>query len=263
MLDFTKVKRIFVFGCSFTQYVWPTWANMVHRQAPSAEFYNFGLCGSGNISIVCKLTEINAKMSFNENDLVAIMWTTYCREDRYVSQRGGWMMTGNIFTQKDYDEKFVEQFADPKGYMIRDLGLIVMATQWLKLQKCQTLLLPSVPFDYQQKEDDPEVKKILETYEPILSTYPRSMFDLELERVFTWGHIYRDDVNDHDTKDYHPSPIRYWNYLQKVGVPLSADSFVYAVKSTEQLKKCKLRTEIEQLFVNENTVHHKSKLLLF
>lgn len=264
MLDYAKVKRIFVFGCSFTQYCWPTWANMLHKEIPNAEFYNFGLCGSGNISIACKLSEMNYKMNFNEHDLIAIMWTTYCREDRYVSKNNGWMMTGNIFTQNDYDKDFVEKFADPKGYMIRDLGLIVMTTNWIRNQPFQSILMPSVPFDYQQDEKDDSIKAILENYKPVLANYPKSMLELELEFKFTWGHIYwKDKHKTEQVKDYHPSPLRYRNYLEKIGLPMTVTSYEYALRSTESLLKCQFREEIEQVFSQENAINHKSARMLF
>jgi len=264
MIDFSKIKRIFVFGCSFTQYCWPTWANMLQKEMPEAEFYNFGLCGSGNISMICKISEMFYKMKFNENDLVAVMWTTYCREDRYVSKENGWMMVGNIFTQQTYDKSFIEKFADPKGYMIRDLGLIVTATNWLRSQTFQTLLMPSVPFDYQQDEKDPNIKIILDNYSSILSTYPKSMLELELDFNFEWGHIYYSDKDKkNQTKDYHPSPVRYWNYLKKVGLPMTPLTYKYAVDSTARLIKCEFRHEIEETFREENTINHNSFRMLF
>ena len=36
------LNRIFCFGCSFTQYLWTTWANILGTEFHEAEFYNFG-----------------------------------------------------------------------------------------------------------------------------------------------------------------------------------------------------------------------------
>ena len=41
-----KFKRAFVFGCSFTQYYWPTWADILGREFN--KFENWGQCGGGN-----------------------------------------------------------------------------------------------------------------------------------------------------------------------------------------------------------------------
>ena len=46
-IDFNKYKRVFAFGCSFTNYIYPTWADLIMHEMPSAECYNFGKAGGG------------------------------------------------------------------------------------------------------------------------------------------------------------------------------------------------------------------------
>ena len=46
--NWEKYKRVFAFGCSFTHYSYPTWANLIAYQNTDAEFYNFGKAGMGN-----------------------------------------------------------------------------------------------------------------------------------------------------------------------------------------------------------------------
>ena len=48
MLITLEPKRIFTFGCSFTNYLWSTWANILGYEFREAEFYNFGKSGAGN-----------------------------------------------------------------------------------------------------------------------------------------------------------------------------------------------------------------------
>ena len=98
--DWTKYKRLFAFGCSFTQHIYPTWADVIYRSmSPDVEFFNFGKSGGGNIFIANRLTEANRKYKFNETDLIIVMWTTYCRFDFYKSEEG-WVTSGNIYSQK-------------------------------------------------------------------------------------------------------------------------------------------------------------------
>jgi len=54
-MDFKKYKRFFAFGCSFTQYHWPTWANIISKEFK--ESYNYGQVGAGNFFIYQSLME--------------------------------------------------------------------------------------------------------------------------------------------------------------------------------------------------------------
>ena len=42
-----KPTRIFTFGCSFTDYIWPTWANIIAYDL-NIPFHNYGRGGAGN-----------------------------------------------------------------------------------------------------------------------------------------------------------------------------------------------------------------------
>ena len=249
MIKLKNVERIFAFGCSFTKYYWPTWADVIASEVPEANFLNFGICGGGNLSIVSRMVEANQRFKFNNRDLVVIMWTTMCREDRWVTSRNGWAMTGNIFTQSDYSMEFVEKWCDPKGYLIRDLSLISLATQFLQNLKCQTLLLPSVPFDYQQDETDKSIQSILKIYDNILSLYPKSLLELELNYIFDNTTYYKEG-HDGIWEDYHPTTLRYRNYLEKINLPLTDKSKKFALESLEKLQDSKTLDEISKNFNN-------------
>ena len=51
LTEFKKYKRVFAFGCSFTCYRWPTWADLIGKQCEGAEFRNYGKSGAGNLFI--------------------------------------------------------------------------------------------------------------------------------------------------------------------------------------------------------------------
>ena len=40
-------SRFFAFGCSFTSYYWPTWADIIGQEF-SDRYYNLAMCGAGN-----------------------------------------------------------------------------------------------------------------------------------------------------------------------------------------------------------------------
>lgn len=251
-IDLTKYKRLFTIGCSFTQYWYPTWANVLSKSMPNAEFYNLGLSGASNPVIANRMAEANLKFKFRETDLVVIMWSTTCRESHYV--RGRWYNPGNIYTQGEYSKEFVDKFADPDGYLIRDLATIEMATAYVNNLPCDYIGLLSTPIEYSYhggdnpKWNDPTwndklTNNILKTYQKVISTFPVSLYELEMESKWICGSTYKGDSFDGVRDDYHPSTERYCNYLIKLGFPIAKEVIDYAKESTETLKNIKHRND--------------------
>ena len=116
--------KVMTFGCSFTKYHWPTWADIVLKQAEQYghDTDNWGLPGVGNLFIAIKVQEAIATGSLKPGDHAFICWSTFMREDRMVN--GTWINPGNIFNQSIYSQAFVEEFADLEFYTVRDCALI-------------------------------------------------------------------------------------------------------------------------------------------
>jgi hypothetical protein len=117
-------KRVFTFGCSFTSYAWPTWADIMVEDFKNKGLFgkNFGLCGSGNFYLFVKFMEAHRYYKFNNEDLIIFSWTSFQREDRMFN--GKWNTPGNIFTSKIYTEEFKIDWVDPTHYAIRDCAII-------------------------------------------------------------------------------------------------------------------------------------------
>jgi hypothetical protein len=160
-------------------------------------------------------------------------------------------MSGNIFTSGDYDEAYLLKFADVKGYLVRDIGIITLATQYLKSLPCTGITLTSVPFDHQQDSNDRSIAKVLEIYKDTVNSVPLSLYELEMNGSWENGHEY---YNPNHCKpgetigDYHPNPLRYFKYLKKLGFPLTDVSLKYAVESLALLKKTKSIQDIDITF---------------
>ena len=249
-LDFNQYKRFFAFGCSFTGYRWPTWAEILHSEMLECSFYNMGLSGAGNLAILSKCVEANLKLQYGKDDLVIILWSTYCREDRYSN--GHWRCPGNIFTQDYYDKSFVEKHADPKGYLIRDLTLMSIGNAYLDKLPGHALSLRSVPFNYQNEQDD-SVNAIIDLFQQSLGQMPPSLLELEydLTRPFTPnGHSYFIETSFKKHDDYHPDPLRYRSFLEKIHCPLTDKSMEFTEIAQYRLKRTEYLHEIQQLFPN-------------
>jgi hypothetical protein len=254
--DLTKYKRIFAFGCSFTGYIYPTWADIIYKSmSPDVKFYNFAKSGGGNVFIANRITEANRKFNFTDTDLVVVLWSTHARID-YYSSEFGWQTPGNIYTQDMLSKETVRELEDTNWFLIRDLSVIDLTTSYLNNLPCGTIKLMSIPYDYElsrhQLTIPPLTASIINTYSSYLNEeYPNiSLFEF---MNFKWSssikykHPHFPDRDEF--VDYHPTPVDYVNYLIKCNVPLSQQAIDYAHESlAKMLKPGMTHTEIVNLF---------------
>jgi hypothetical protein len=202
------MKRLYTFGCSFTQYDWPTWADILGREF--VHFENWGQLGGGNQYIFNSLSECLVKNSITENDLIAVMWTNVAREDRYVG--GQWITPGNIYTQNTYDKNFVKKFADEKGYLIRDLALIHAAKKMLEQYNIPHIFMSMVPInnlDQYLVTPIKESESILTAYQTTINSIKPSIFEIVFK--FNWiQRIFNKKI------DLHALPIEHLTYIEQV-----------------------------------------------
>jgi hypothetical protein len=137
------MSRLFTFGCSFTNWNWPTWADLL---AEGYDYYeNWGFAGLGNRAIAERVAEAFVTNNFNENDTVIIQWSSHLRNDyaktRSVDVTGGmWQTKGSVVSptnQHLYNEAWFRNFWDEKAYYLHTLNNIVLVQQLLKSCKCK------------------------------------------------------------------------------------------------------------------------------
>lgn len=84
-------KRCFSFGCSFVQWMYPTWADFIGYSFE--EYYNFGHGGINNSIIGMRVIEVDELYKFTPDDLVLIGMTGFSRVNLFLdhgSERGIW-----------------------------------------------------------------------------------------------------------------------------------------------------------------------------
>lgn len=236
-IDFTKYKRFFAFGCSFTEYTWSTWADLIAKEIPDS--YNFGMGGGGNQLIFNKLIQANARYKFNKDDLVIIMWTNCAREDRYVENR--WVRPGNIYSQSTYDENFVKKFSCPRGYLIRDLATINATDIILSSIGCDYDFLTMVPVDqinqYDNSYNEDTIGDVISLYKETIDKIKPSVYESVFKCDWTSGDriMLQHRKDQKPMVDMHPSPRMHLKYLK----------FIYP--------EIKFNAEIER-FAEEETI---------
>jgi hypothetical protein len=75
------MRRLFVFGCSFTSYNYPTWADFLGENFD--EYHNYGLGGACNQLIFGRFIEADTLYNFNENDYIIVMLSSIDRFSFY------------------------------------------------------------------------------------------------------------------------------------------------------------------------------------
>lgn len=198
------MRRLFTFGCSFTQYFWPTWADILGQEFDS--FENWGKLGGGNQFIFNSVIECSLRNTLTSNDTVAIMWTNVTREDRYI--KDNWETHGNVFTTYFYSPEFLHRYFDIKGCFIRDLAAIHAIKKYLEKLNVKTIFLSMVPmqnYDQYTVVQSAEAQQIIDLYKSTLEYIRPSVY----EKVFNfkWRPL---------EQDMHPTPTEHLKYLDEV-----------------------------------------------
>jgi len=139
------MSRLFTFGCSFTRFVCPTWADILGKEFDF--FENWGRPGSGNQYIFNSLIECNKRNKFTPNDTIIIVWSTTLREDRYIQQKGGWIGDGNIHWSSIYPSAWKKEFVCDRGALIRDLATISATIDLLKFWQVKHKMASILPIE--------------------------------------------------------------------------------------------------------------------
>ena len=98
-------KRLYTFGCSFTKYKWPTWADFIGTQFEIYE--NWGQPGAGNFFIATQVYECCQKNCIGVDDTVLVMLSSTNRFD-VINRNSIFLTEGNIYNSPSLPKEFVE-----------------------------------------------------------------------------------------------------------------------------------------------------------
>lgn len=121
--------RLFTFGCSYTEYAWPTWSDIIAKDL-DCENHNYAKAGMGNQGIACRTIEANEKHKFNKDDLVCILWSSWQRVD--LLKEGHWVTEGNILNSDYYSDEYLSNHWSEENDIIRNKTAILQTNAYLK-----------------------------------------------------------------------------------------------------------------------------------
>jgi len=136
-------KRVFTFGCSYTKYTYPTWADFLQLDFDRLE--NWGMAGIGCRAIAERVAECHARNLISKDDIVIVQWTTHLRHDFYtptplLGRKASWKTYGSVFSvdnQPLYDKKWLETFFFEAAYIMHCLNHILMTQLMLESIGCE------------------------------------------------------------------------------------------------------------------------------
>jgi hypothetical protein len=219
------VKRLFTFGCSFTNYFWSTWPEVIAYDL-DIPLYNYGQSGAGNQYIANMICQADNIYKFDEDDLIIVSWTNVAREDRWVN--GQWITPGNIYSQGIYDQKFVEKWSDPVGYLVRDLASIKSTKIILEKVGCQFhfFSMCDITYQFNQNSNSNNIvpDQIKSKYESLCLQYKR---DIDFILPSFYKILWDNDINRNKFslekelgynffQDGHPYPEEHFRYLSSI-----------------------------------------------
>lgn len=141
--------RLFTFGCSFTKYLYPTWADFIGTQFET--YQNWGKGGAGNFFISSQLFECNQINNINKDDTVLIMLSGYIRFD-IIDRKSNFHTVGNMYNQRFFDEDFVyNKWSEEFGFYSTWLYVNSIINLLEKIG-CKYKILNA--FDIRQREGD-------------------------------------------------------------------------------------------------------------
>lgn len=177
-----KYNRFFSFGCSFTQHLWPTWADIISLDL-GIPFQNWGKTGAGNVAIQSRIVECDFANDLTTDDLVIVVWTGWNREDRYI---GKWLCGGMIFNNWNYDQNFLEKYWSIENDYIKSTTAIHTTFKAYKdiIKYHGAITLPEHKLEYNHNYSSFLKEKDLNLANKILNNFYQKSVSLQL---FDWS----------------------------------------------------------------------------
>lgn len=203
------MSRLFTFGCSFTHWPWPTWADIIEYEL-AIPHQNWGLAGLGNVGIHARLIECDMRNAFTQDDIILVVWSSWSREDRYNVTKSrhnlGWSVTGDVL--HTYDKEFIDNYWSINNDLMKNSTAIISANKMFDVRFNGHLSTPLVSLHTDASlsfsENEKEVALFFEPHIPNDGEYQQ-----------TTKHKCRyANINDN-----HPDILSHLDYVQEYLAP--------------------------------------------
>jgi|TARA_R110000803_G_scaffold83101_5_gene149275 hypothetical protein len=191
-------NRLFTFGCSYTEFIWKTWADIIadDLQIP---FQNWGASGTGNIAITSRILECDLKHKFTKDDLIIVNWSSWHRID-LVNEYRYWGCGGNAFNNPMFPPKYLKKYWNQNDDIVKNSTAIILANRNTNIDYQSHMI------DYEGKTEYSETSYDFTHYQYYLDNLPKkNIFDTSNNSQFS-----------NTVEDTHPDILTHLNHVQQV-----------------------------------------------
>jgi hypothetical protein len=203
---------LYTFGCSFTEYPWPTWADIIGYDYK--HFENWGKCGTGNEYSFLSLVEVLNSRSITSNDNIMICWSSLTRID--VRRDGHWDGKGNIF-KSDVPRTIINFIYNDEGFAYKSIQYVLSACMLLSKINVRWKMFFMSDFFDEKHEGYKSESTLREYFYKQLAQYGDHIL-----RVPMWQSLINDPKKMYTAmgprgygphEDYHLTPISHVKYI--------------------------------------------------
>lgn len=245
------MKRLFVVGCSFTQYYWPTWADILGREYD--HFENWAQPGLGNRAIMERLTELVMSNTITKNDTIIVQWSEIHRYDVHhrmpmrISRPhtgDGWNSHGNIFQHPGFTKEWIFDNWKEFSYTYHSYNFIKLGKTLLESLPCISLMTSFNDLSEEARLDN-ELAMYLPIFENMLPPMKEFTSKLEFEKPQLV-----DAVTHNRFVDEHPTPLAHLAYLKEFILPKLEKTVDedWVQQAQDLLKKITFLTDCRKLY---------------
>lgn len=254
------MNRLFTFGCSFTNYQWPTWADILLY---NGEGKNLGLSGSGNESILFRLMEAHRKYEIGGDDTVIIMFTTPIRWDIIGGEIPEFISYGQV-TNVDKLKKYENELYSVEGLSFKSYYSIVAIKNYLENNgiKYYFTSLNNIFEDVDNYFVDLRISNELKDLMIYVKNDVRfeipSMYSFLEKRKIIKNRSWGITKKWYGYYDYHPRPIHHFQYVKEEILPKIGNIDIIEEDEVKKMETIIDRFEDIKEYLDYNTKEYPS-----
>ena len=148
--------KYIAFGCSYTQYGYPTYADFIGQHFDYRE--NLGSSGAGNRFIFHKLISSldvlrREGVTLTEDDLITVQWSGLPREDKIKNGQHEYPCCGYLGSQGEFPEEYINKYFSIEQSFYESINYIVAAKTILDSMDVQYRMFNMMDINFGESED--------------------------------------------------------------------------------------------------------------
>jgi len=198
--------KIYAYGCSFTDFKWPTYADILGLQF---HVINRGASGSGNERIFFHFMEDVRENKIDSQDTVIFQWSGLTRFD-YLQQNNTWLSVGNVLNQYDTDGNYIytkiKEWLNPNYEFEKTVNYKISSEFITKELGCQSLQMSLSPIEGHDR------------------TFIENNLSMNYQGDYNFYHQpWVENNKENSSVDIHPTVIQHYNLARKIAKELSLE----------------------------------------